>query len=333
MIPAYTCIVVPNAIMASGNHPRLVDIRLEDFTMDIDKLQSALSENTRVVIPTEMFGYPVDVRRVVDLLEDFKRRDGTLVVEDACLGLRTRDVGRNSDAVFYSFNVGKQIVTLDGGMVTTNDEDLMTRLREFRSQYFSHKALNDSKKLLQLWASYFAFRDEIYGILYELWSTFDTIRVRSKNWSLAGNGMPKDFAHALTKTQAKIGLSQLKKIDGIIERRVDIAREYDRRLEELAGIVKPPLRYGATYSHYTIRLKHRNDFERRMALRGIHVGRTFDYSIGEVLRSSAGGMECEVFANSLRAANEVVNLPIHPSLSDNEINHVCNTVEEWCIEG
>ena len=65
--PAYTCVVVPNAIVLSGNIPVFVDCEENGFNMDLAGIRKAITHKTRVIIPTHLFGYPMDVEAVLRL--------------------------------------------------------------------------------------------------------------------------------------------------------------------------------------------------------------------------------------------------------------------------
>ena len=68
--PAYTCVVVPHAIVYSGNRPVFVDCGYDSFNMDLDLAEHAITEKTGAIIATSLFGYPVDI----DRLESIRRR-------------------------------------------------------------------------------------------------------------------------------------------------------------------------------------------------------------------------------------------------------------------
>ena len=69
IMPAYTCVVVANAVVYSGNTPRFVDIGLDDYSMDPDLLERAINDRTKAVIGTSLFGYPYDADRLRDIIK------------------------------------------------------------------------------------------------------------------------------------------------------------------------------------------------------------------------------------------------------------------------
>jgi len=142
IIPAYTCIVVPPAILASDNVLRYVDISLGDYNMQIEDVQTVISKKTKAVVPTHMYGHFLDVKKLREVVgEDI------LIIEDAAQAILTKNVGRFGDAAFYSFNFEKQIFTFGGGMVTTNNEEIYEKLVSFKIKNSTEKySWNEFKK-------------------------------------------------------------------------------------------------------------------------------------------------------------------------------------------
>ncbi len=325
LIPAYTCIVVPNAILASGNIPRFVDIRLDNYNMDIGIVPSAMSGQTRAIVPAHMYGYPLDVKQLRDAVGD----DHVLVFEDACLAVLSRDVGSYSDAAFYSLNLGKQLTTFDGGIVTTNHEHIYESLRSHRETRFTRTSLGTRlKKAIMLAASEVIFKEAVYGLVYAVWKRSGRVRSRTRNWSLSDTGMPKDYLESYSGVQARVGLAQLRKLDEIVKRRKEIAGLYDQRLAGVEDLVLPPIAEGATYSHYTVRTRDREGLVKALERRGIQAGSTFDYSIPHTAAYALYAGEGR-FPNSAAAAREIVNLPVYPSLSRAAAEAVCDIVLDW----
>ena len=69
IVPAYTCVVVPNAVVYSGNTPRFIDIKLDNYSMDLDILEKTINDKTRAIVGTSLFGYSYDVDRLKDIIK------------------------------------------------------------------------------------------------------------------------------------------------------------------------------------------------------------------------------------------------------------------------
>ena len=121
-MPAYTCSVVAHAVVASGNRPRFVDIALPDYNMDLDCVEAALSERTGAVIATHLFGYPLDVSRLQEIVSAAEARFGTriAIIQDCAHSFEARfdgrSVSRAGDVAFYGLNISKIMTSIFGGM-------------------------------------------------------------------------------------------------------------------------------------------------------------------------------------------------------------------------
>ena len=84
IMPAYTCVVVAHAIVLSGNRPRFVDITLHDYNMDLNQVADAINKKTKAIVATHLFGYPLDVDRLAEIVRKAETRIGhkILVIHD-----------------------------------------------------------------------------------------------------------------------------------------------------------------------------------------------------------------------------------------------------------
>jgi len=130
IIPAFTCHVVAEAVVVSGNRPVFVDIDLADYNMDISAMKDALTSQTRAIIATHMHGYPTDVEAIRATAGD----DRILIIEDSALlgPLNSRPGGTGlcgGDMAFFSFGHGKHLYTVKGGVIVTNSADLYEKIK------------------------------------------------------------------------------------------------------------------------------------------------------------------------------------------------------------
>ncbi len=271
IVPAYTCIVAPNAVVASGNIPKFVDISLKDYNMDLNKIK--VDSKTGAVIATHMYGYPMDIKKIRNIVGD-----NVFIIEDAALALLTRDVGKYSDAAFFSFNIAKQMCTFDGCVVTTNRKDVYEKLKEFRDKHSKKNGiLKDIKKYIIFSLSYILFNKFIYGIIYKIYYSNKKYRKIVSNWDVKKIEMPEDFLSEYMNMQARIGLAQLRKLGKNIRKRRILAKVYDKKLKNVKGIIRAPIIDGASYSHYAIRVKNREEFVKKIEKEGLPIGKSFDF--------------------------------------------------------
>lgn len=321
ILPAYTCVVVAHAVVLSGNCPRFVDVSLHDYNMDLDQVEAAISERTGAVIATHLFGYPLDVDRLRGIVETAQRRYGRKIwiVQDCAhsFGARweRRLVCTEGDAALFGLNISKTITSIFGGMITTGDAALASRLRSFRDTHFEAAGpVKTLKRLLYLLAVYPAFSNRLYRIVDWLQDETPLLRQLTDAYHLDEKiHFPPDYADMMLPVEARVGLAQLTKYEEIVSRRREHARHYDEALAGVAGIERPPVVDGATYSHYVVRVRDRGRIVAAMAKEGIRLGTLIQYSIPH-MTAYARYTDPDSFPRSLLCSRQTVNLPVYAAL-------------------
>jgi perosamine synthetase len=323
ILPAYTCIVMARAVVASGNRPTFVDIDLADYNMDVSALKRALTPRTRAVVATHMYGYPTDVDAIRAAVGD----EGVIIVEDSALSLHTlslEDGGLRGDLGLFSFGIGKPLSTFKGGLLVTNSYDLYEKIRAYRDKELNQPLFKtQAKRWAWLLASYLVFRGWVYGLWHRDWAKLT--RDVGPESNLPAGYVPGDMALAYPDFQARVGLVQLRKVDHILANRRALAELYDRELGNVPGLSPAPIIPGATYSHYTLRISRRDEinFLWRMFAQGVAVDQTFDYALPllKPYRPYARGE----YPHAEQAAREVVNLPIYPGLGTASARYIAES--------
>jgi perosamine synthetase len=131
----------------------------------------------------------------------------------------------------------------------------------------------------------------------------------------------------MTDIHAAIGLAQLTKLPAFNARRREIAARYDA---ELRGVVVPQARAGVThvYHQYTLRVAQRDEFVARLAERGIGTGVYYPIPVHRQKAFETLGYGGARFPVSERLAGEVLSIPVHPALSDDDVSRVIDAVNE-----
>jgi perosamine synthetase len=134
IVPTLTYIASANAVRYCDGIPIFVDSHIRNFNIDPDAVASKITSRTKGILPVHVYGHPVDLDPILRLAEEH----GLFVVEDAAesVGARYkgRRIGGHGTCATFSFFGNKIITTGEGGMVTTNDDELAGRLRLFRGQ-------------------------------------------------------------------------------------------------------------------------------------------------------------------------------------------------------
>jgi perosamine synthetase len=334
VLPAYTCVVVAHAIVLSGNSCRFVDATLDDYNMDLDKLEAAITDRTAAIVPTHLFGYPLDLDRFRAIVAAAERRYGRkiLVIQDCAHSFGARWSGASvcnaGDAALFGLGISKLITSIFGGMITTGDPELADRVRRWRDAHFSRPGI--VKKMLRrlyLLAVYPAFSDACFGAVRWLQDETPLLDPLAKAYHLDDLiRFPPDYLDAMLDVEARVGLAQLAKYEEIVRRRVANAHYYDRALEGIAGWRLPPIVEGATYSHYVVRVTDRAAVVEQFRRRGIQLGEIIEYSVPHM--QSYGPADRSEFPNSWLASRHLINLPMQADLGEEQLAAIVKCARE-----
>ena len=189
IVPAQTFVATLEAVTQAGGKPVLVEVRDDDYTLDVDAVEAAIGERTRAVLPVHLYGQMADMKRLAEV----SRRHDLVLLEDACQahgatrdGLRSGTVGH---AGAFSFYPGKNLGAMgDAGALVTADEQLASRLRALREH-------GQTRKYEHEWEGYTARLDTIQAAvllrklpLLAQWNESRRAAARLYSEALAGVG-------------------------------------------------------------------------------------------------------------------------------------------------
>ncbi len=334
VIPAYTCSVVAHAVVLSGNIPRFVDISLDDYNMDLDLLAEAIGERTRAVVPSHLFGCPLDVERLQEIVCRAENRYGQKiwVVQDCAHAFGARWKGRlvcnEGDAAIFGLNVSKLITSIFGGMLTTNNEELAGRIRIWRKAHFQPPRNSKAwRRRLYLLAVYAAFHENVYALIHWLESSTSLLDALTKAYHLDEKiHFPPGHDEEMTAVEASVGMTQLKKYETIIRQRLENAHYYLQALQGTQRLELPPSVEGSTYSHFTIRVPDRATILESFLRGGIELGELIQYSLPHMGIYGKYVSDLTRFPNSLHCSLKTVNLPIYRQLPASSLDKLARLV-------
>jgi len=296
-----TFVATTNSAVYLGARPVFVDMDFDTYCLDIDKLEKAISEKTRVIIPVDYAGYPVDIEKIMETA----RKHNLLVIEDAAHALGAKrqgmPVGKAADMTMLSFHPVKHITTGEGGMIVCNDEVFYRKLRLLRS----HGIVKDAG---------LGNGDE--GAWY---------------YEMQALG----YNYRITDIQCALGISQLKKLTGFLRERQRIAGIYDDSLRDISWLkTPPPARMGDEHAYhlYPLLLEpeiNRKDFFNYM--RAHNMGVQVHYipvHLQPYYRREFGYLTGD-FPVAEDFYRREVSLPVYPGLSEEEQNYVIQTIKEY----
>ncbi len=216
ILPAFTCVVVPNAILYCGAKPVYVDIDLTTYNMDVEQLEKAITPNTKIIIAQNTFGLSPDFEKIKQIAVKYNIR----VIEDCTHGFGGTyngiKNGKLCDASFFSTQWNKPFSTGIGGFVVCNDEMLSQKINEVNTQLKSPSLKDEVQLKILLLVKKYILIPLLYWPMvntYRWLSSKNLVKGSSNAEELEGTLMPSNYFLAMGSVQQKEGIKALKKLD------------------------------------------------------------------------------------------------------------------------
>ena len=134
--PTFTMIASTNAIIYCGATPVLVDAD-DHLNIDVNKIENKITKKTKVIMPVHIYGFPCELNKIVEIANKYNLLIVEDVAESHCAYYKGKMVGGFGDISAYSMYANKLLTTGEGGMITTNDEEVAERVRTLMNHAFS----------------------------------------------------------------------------------------------------------------------------------------------------------------------------------------------------
>ena len=231
ILPAYTCVVVPNAILYLGATPVYVDILESTYNMDINKLEAAITDRTKVIICQNTYGLSSNLEKINSLAQ----QHNIYTIEDCTHGFggfyQGKPNGQFCDAAFFSTQWNKPFSTGIGGFVITK---IASNLQLEKPKYTPTLKDNLSLKTLYFVKRYLINEFTYWPLvkLYRLLSKYNLVLGSSSGDEISSTNMPDNFFKGFSSTQAKEGLRNLKTLAEVMKVRKQNAKYYSELLKK-----------------------------------------------------------------------------------------------------
>ncbi len=333
IIPAFTCMVVPNAIIYLGAKPVYVDISPDTFNMDVRKVECKITEKTKVIICQNTFGLSSNLEELILIAK--KRKLYT--IEDCTHGFGGTfngiPNGTSCDAAFFSTQWNKPFSTGVGGFAITKHNDIAENLRmlanELLQPTFSDLA---NLKLLYFVKRYF-LNDYTYWKLvgiYRYLSNKGIVLGSSTNVEISSVTIPKNFFCSFSNVQAKEGIRNIKKLDDLLIKRRLVSEKYSSILK---GNNKVYISDKNTSNHsflkYPILVKNRNTFMRKAEKNKISLGDWFLSPLHPYQGDFSNWyFQPEDYPVAVYTAKHIVNLPTNPDNINKVLKFISDNIDQ-----
>ncbi len=291
-----------NAIVHTGATPVFVDVDPVTQNIDPARIESAVTARTKAIVPVHFAGRPCDMDPIMALA----RARGLKVIEDAAHAIEAvyhgRHIGTIGDAACFSFYVTKNVVTGEGGMVTTGDDAWAEKIQTYGLHGLSKGA----------WKRYSDEGFVHYQVLYP------------------------GFKYNMTDMQAALGIHQLARVAEYAEVRRSIWRQYDEAFADLPVEVPAPVEPDTTHARhlYTLLIDRervgipRDDVVEALKAEGIGTGIHFISLHLHPYYRDRFGFSPDDFPNARRISERTLSLPLSARLGAQDVADVIAAVRK-----
>jgi dTDP-4-amino-4,6-dideoxygalactose transaminase len=235
IVPAWTCPLVALAIHRAGLKPRLCDLAVNHFDMDIAQLATLGNAKTLAIVPTHLAGRVADVNGALDIAH----RVGAYVLEDAAQALGAlqegRSVGLLGDAGFFSLAVGKGLTLFEGGLLMTRDVVLRDAFAASHDATIRPDARMDWQRALELIGYTLAYRPSLLPLAYG--RPLRKALAEGDPVAAVGDDFGPDIPlHTVSHWRQAVGARALRRLPAFLEATRTQALPRVSRLRHIAGI-------------------------------------------------------------------------------------------------
>ena len=332
IFPALTFWVVPEMARRAGLRPVFVDVDAQTFNIDPAHIEAAITERTRAIVPTHLYGQPCDMSAIMRIAE----RHNVIVIEDCAQAAgaryRGRRVGTFGQAAFFSFQMLKGINTYGGGMAVTDDETIAARVRAQAEA----EPRQTTAELIKRFSTGIAARSLVSPKGFAWWGfplgaalSFVSDADLSKYfWESIRplENFPRSYRRRFSNVQAILGLRALDKLDDFNERSQSHADVYTNGLANCAAVETPRVIDEAehVYYQYCVYVSDPRVAKRRAIRRGVDFETTHVDVCPTLPLFKDFGTSCPGAAKTA----EALQLPVYSRLRTSDVERVLRVVKE-----
>lgn len=286
ILPSFTFVATAEAVVMAGGKPVFTDIDPKTYTISPTEIEKNITKRTKAIIPVDLYGFSADIEPIREIAV----KHGLAVVEDAAQAhgatYNGKPAGAFADAACWSLYASKNMTTGEGGVVTTDSAEVAETLRLIRTH--GEKAKYTSLML--------------------------------------------GYNYRMSEIQAAIGLVQLEKLPSFVAKRRENAKRLTRLLAKTDRLQLPKESEDRRHSWYlyTVRLKNAAENERNKIveeLRQKGIGAEVYYANPvHLMPYYRERFEARRLLETEKAAKQVFSLPIHPGVTEEQIDYIGKTL-------
>jgi len=298
IVPALTFVATANSVLYTGAKPVFADITdLNNLNISPEDILEKVTSKTKAIIPVHYAGYPCNMDAINEIAEDHNLK----VIEDDAhapgaeyKGIKCGNIG---DIGCFSFFSNKNMVTGEGGMITTSDDLLANKIKTMRSHSMTTL-------------------------------TWD----RHKGHSFSYDVLDIGYNYRINEIASAMGLVQLEKLNKNNEKRKNLVESYKDKLKDIEDVSVPFFNYKEKSSHHIFPVLlseniSRNEFMQKLRERGIQTSVHYPpVHLFSYYKKNFGLKEGSLTKTEYVGRN-VVTLPLYPEMSEDDVNYIVEAIK------
>ena len=296
IVPTFTFAATANSVLYCGATVVLADIDPSTFNISLKSIKNLITKKTKAIIPVHYGGQSCDMDEIMSIAKKNKLK----VIEDCAHSLGSKFnnsfCGTMGDVGCFSFYPTKIITTGEGGMITTNKNNLLKKFKQLRSQGMDITP-NQREKLIQ-------------------WK-YDVVDL--------------GYNYRLDEIRSSLGLSQLNRINNINKLRIKIADKYNKLLKNIKGISLPVIKSNRNHIFhlYSIKIEKEYNLTRNELFKKLYnknIGTSVQYYPLHLMSYNKNKYNNLDFPVANKIKNQILCLPIFPTMTQKQIQYVASNL-------
>jgi len=291
-----------NAIINVGAIPVFVDIEKETMNIDSNKIEESITSKTKAIVPVHFAGRPCNMNKIMKIA----KKNNLYVIEDAAHAIEAtyhgKKIGSIGNMTCFSFYVTKNLVTAEGGMLTTNNKEFAEKIKIYG----------------------------LHGLSSDAWKRYSDKGF--KHYEVVTPG----FKYNMTDIQASLGIHQLSRLQKNFKRRKKIWTIYNDLLKGLPVTLPHPEEKNTTHARhlYTILVNleginaTRDQIMNSLIQENIGTGMHYKSLHLHKYYKNRFGFKKDDFPNSAYISDRTISIPFSAKLSDNDVRDVVKALKK-----
>lgn len=330
---AFTCIAVPEAIIATGANPIYVDISENSVTMDANDLAIKITPRTRAIIVQHTFGIPADMDYIIAVAN----KHSIPIIEDCChvsySTYKDKEVGSFGVGSFYSYEWGKPIVAGIGGSVKINANDLYAKVEALRNRM----ATPTKKRQIRLIAQYMIYsliyRPLLYWPIKDLFHKMDDLGLVEGNFNQieSNEEIGSDFNLKMARFNEWILLRKIRRGTQFMEHSRRVSSEYKDKINS-SVVSHHKIKEGMTvvYARYPLLSKNKHELLKKARTSNVEIADWYKTPIHPLKENECGLVNYIPHScpNAEALCEQIVSLPVGERVRLSDVNRIISFLNE-----